>query len=164
MWNPCSAGGRAALVAARDDDGRTGLHFACGVGSIECVNAILGAGAEVDAADKDAFTPLHMLLGSCTRRSSSLFVRAGANPELQDSTGRSPLDLVETLKFNTPATTVTFARRSVLESIAKTLEKFVFEEVPPTHPRRASRRTETGRSSSSSGSTSSSRSGWGSAT
>ena len=42
-----------------------------------------------------------------------------------------PLDLVETLKLNTPATTVTFARRSVLESIVKTLEQFVFEEVPP---------------------------------
>ena len=124
-------GGGAALVAARDDDGRTGLHFACGVGSIECVNAILGAGAEVDAADKDAFTPLHIAAGYLHEKIVESLVLAGANPELQDSTGRSPLDLVETLKLNTPATTVTFARRSVLESIAKTLEKFVFEEVPP---------------------------------
>lgn len=38
---------------------------------------------------------------------------------------------METLKLKTPATTVTFARRSVLESIAKTLEQYVFEEVPP---------------------------------
>ena len=38
---------------------------------------------------------------------------------------------METLKLNTPATTVTFARRSVLESISKTLEQYVFEEVPP---------------------------------
>jgi signal recognition particle protein len=34
--------------------------------------------------------------------------------------------------LNTPATTVTFARRSVLESVAKTLEQYVFEEVPPS--------------------------------
>ena len=42
-----------------------------------------------------------------------------------------PLDLVETLKRNIPATTVTFARRSVLESISHTIERFVYEEVPP---------------------------------
>ena len=61
-----------------------------------------------------------------------ILVQSGANPELEDSTGRSPLDFVETLKLNTPATTVTFARRSAFESIAKTLEQFVFEEVPPS--------------------------------
>lgn len=32
---------------------------------------------------------------------------------------------------NTPATTVTFARRSALESISDTLEQYIYEEVPP---------------------------------
>ena len=31
---------------------------------------------------------------------------------------------------NTPATTVTFARRSALESISDTLEQYSYEEVP----------------------------------
>jgi len=61
-----------------------------------------------------------------------VLVQAGANPELEDSTGRSPLDIVETLKLNTPATTVTYGRRSTMESLAQTLERFVFEEVPPS--------------------------------
>jgi signal recognition particle protein len=39
---------------------------------------------------------------------------------------------VETLKLNTPATTVTYGRRSTMESLAQTLERFVFEEVPPS--------------------------------
>ena len=43
-----------------------------------------------------------------------------------------PLDIVETLKLNTPATTVTYGRRSTMESLAQTLEEFVFEEVPPS--------------------------------
>lgn len=82
-----------------------------------------------------------------------VLVQSGANPELEDNTGRSvffssptlpvpvdlsidvfclqPLDLIETLKQNTPATTVTYARRSIMESLAQTLERFVFEEVPP---------------------------------
>lgn len=125
-------GGGQALVAARDDDERSALHYACGVGSEDCVRAILANGAEVDAKDKDSFTPLHIAAGYLHEKIVEILVQSGANPELEDSTGRSPLDLVETLKLNTPATTVTFARRSVLESIAKTLEQFVFEEVPPS--------------------------------
>jgi signal recognition particle protein len=124
-------GGGEALAAARDDDGRSALHYACGVGSEECVRAIIARGAEVDAKDKDSFTPLHIAAGYLHEKIVETLVRGGANPELEDSTGRSPLDLVETLTINTPATTVTFARRSVLESIARTLEQFVFEEVPP---------------------------------
>lgn len=124
-------GGGEALVAARDDDGRSALHYACGVGSEQCVRAIIARGATADARDKDSFTPLHIAAGYLHEKIVEILVKSGANPELEDSTGRSPLDLVETLTLQTPATTVTFARRSVLESIAKTLEQFVFEEVPP---------------------------------
>ena len=56
-------GGGQALVAARDDDERSALHYACGVGSEDCVRAILANGAEVDAKDKDSFTPLHIAAG-----------------------------------------------------------------------------------------------------
>jgi signal recognition particle 43 kDa protein len=130
-------GGGEALASARDDDGRSALHYACGVGSEECVRAIIARGAEVDAKDKDSFTPLHIAAGYLHEKIVETLVRSGANPELEDATGRSPLDLVETLTINTPATTVTFARRSVLESIAKTLEQFVFEEVPPAAIKRS---------------------------
>mmetsp|Transcript_28899 Transcript_28899/g.71335 ORF Transcript_28899/g.71335 Transcript_28899/m.71335 type:complete len:350 (+) Transcript_28899:860-1909(+) len=124
-------GGGQALVVARDADDRSALHYACGVGSEECVRTILAYGAEVDAEDKDCFTPLHIAAGYLHETIVEILVQSGANPELQDNTGRSPLDLVETLKLNTPTTTVTFARQSVLESIAKTLEQHEFEEMPP---------------------------------
>ena len=86
-------GGGEALAAARDDDGRSALHYACGVGSEECVRAIIARGAEVDAKDKDSFTPLHIAAGYLHERIVETLVRSGANPELEDSTGRSPLDL-----------------------------------------------------------------------
>ena len=119
------------MAAARDDDGRSALHYACGVGSEECVRAILARGAEVDAKDKDSFTPLHIAAGYLHEKIVETLVRGGANPELEDSTGRSPLDLVETLTINTPATTVTFARRPCWSPSRGPLEQFVFEEVAP---------------------------------
>lgn len=124
-------GGGQALVAARDSNNRSALHYACGVGSEDCVKAILSYGAEVDAKDKDGFTALHIAAGYLHEKVVEVLVESGADPEIQDNTGRSPLDLVETLKRNIPATTVTFARRSVLESISHTIERFVYEEVPP---------------------------------
>jgi len=81
--------------------------------------------------DKDGFTALHIAAGYLHEKVVEVLVESGADPEIQDNTGRSPLDLVETLKRNIPATTVTFARRSVLESISHTIERFVYEEVPP---------------------------------
>jgi signal recognition particle protein len=84
------------------------LHYACGVGSEECVRAILAYGAEVDAKvlwmklnfsslsilecsaqDKDCFTPLHIAAGYLHEKIVEILVQSGANPELQDSTGRS---------------------------------------------------------------------------
>jgi len=124
-------GGGQALVAARDSDNRGALHYACGVGSDECVRAILAYGADVNAKDKDGFTALHIAAGYLHEKVVEVLVASGADPEIQDNTGRSPLDLVETLMHNTPATTVTFARRSVLESISDTLEQYIYEEVPP---------------------------------
>ena len=97
-------GGGEALAAARDDDGRSALHYACGVGSEECVRAIIARGAEVDAKDKDSFTPLHIAAGYLHEKIVETLVRGGANPELEDSTGRSPLDLVETcLLYTSPS-------------------------------------------------------------
>jgi len=124
-------GGGQALACARDANDRSGLHYASGLGSQECVRALLAYGAEVDAKDKDCFTPLHIAAGYLHEDIVSTLVKAGANPELQDISGRSPLDLIEGLLLSTPATTVTYARRSIMESITRTLEDFVFEEVPP---------------------------------
>jgi len=82
-------GGGQALVAARDSNNRSALHYACGVGSEDCVKAILSYGAEVDAKDKDGFTALHIAAGYLHEKVVEVLVESGADPEIQDNTGRS---------------------------------------------------------------------------
>lgn len=48
---------------ARDEKGRTALHFACGMVPADCARLLLDAGADVHARDKDGYTPLHMAAG-----------------------------------------------------------------------------------------------------
>ena len=47
----------------RDEEGRTGLHFACGYGELECVNFFLDNGAKLDAVDNNKNTALHYAAG-----------------------------------------------------------------------------------------------------
>jgi len=125
------AGGGDVLALAVDADGRSGLHYSCGVGDEDGVRAIIESGSDVDTRDKDGFTPLHIASGYLNKGVVEILVSAGADPEVQDNTGRSPLDLIDTLKKNTPATTVMYARRMALEAVSKLLEAHVFEEVTP---------------------------------
>lgn len=124
-------GGGHVLAGARDADDRSALHYACGIGDEDFVRAVIAHGADLDSRDKESFTPLHIAAGYMHEKVIAILVQSGADPELQDKSGRSPLDLVEALKLGTPATTVTFARRSVLESISKMLEQFIYVELPP---------------------------------
>jgi signal recognition particle protein len=60
-------------------------------------------------------------------------LRAGADPELEDDSGRSALNLVETLKAATPASTTTYSKRSKLETLSTLLRNYTFEEVVPSN-------------------------------
>jgi ankyrin repeat protein len=46
-----------------DDEGRTGLHFACGYGEITCMNLLLEHDAKVNATDHNKNTALHYAAG-----------------------------------------------------------------------------------------------------
>lgn len=46
-----------------DEEGRTGLHFACGYGEMECVKWLLENGAKLDSADSNKNTALHYAAG-----------------------------------------------------------------------------------------------------
>lgn len=46
-----------------DEEGRTGLHFACGYGEMECVKWFLEKGAKLDSADSNKNTALHYAAG-----------------------------------------------------------------------------------------------------
>ena len=51
------------VMTARDANGITHLHYAAAVGSIEIVEALLAAGADVAARDGNRVTPLHAAAG-----------------------------------------------------------------------------------------------------
>lgn len=46
-----------------DDEGRTALHFASGYNEVECMQALLDAGAAVDALDGNENSALHYAAG-----------------------------------------------------------------------------------------------------
>lgn len=69
-----------------DNDGNTSLHLAAQSGSLEMLEMLLGAGAEVDARNFQAQTPLECVLMLLDARARELLTRsllnAGASPAL----------------------------------------------------------------------------------
>jgi ankyrin repeat protein len=68
---------RATSVDARDDKGRTALHFASRMKSAECVRLLVEAGADPNARDKEGFTPLHMAAGYGRAECATLLLEHG---------------------------------------------------------------------------------------
>ena len=64
-------------VNAVDSDGYTALHIAA-LGSADCVEVLLAAGADIDVRDNSGRTPFDNALSSDERRAWPLFLRAGA--------------------------------------------------------------------------------------
>ena len=50
---------RGADVGAKNNDGSTPLHFACGKNALECAKLLIARGADVEAKDNGGETPLH---------------------------------------------------------------------------------------------------------
>lgn len=139
-WKAARAGDDAKLkellsdegrdVDAVDENGRTALLFAAGIGSEKCVRVLVDAGADVDGQDPDGLTPLHMATGYARQNSVSALVALGADPELADSKGRTPITLAQELVDRIPkANPLQFARRLAFENILKLLESEVYETV-----------------------------------
>lgn len=83
-----------ADVDARDEGGRTPLHFAAETpkrGS-EMATALIRAGATVDARDTESKTPLHSACWIGPESTAAVLLMAGANVYAKDATGRTPLD------------------------------------------------------------------------
>jgi hypothetical protein len=80
-------------VNAKDEEGRTALHFACGYGEIACAEALLAAKANADATDKNSNTALHYAAGYGRRDVVQLLVDAGASVVLKNADGKSPIDV-----------------------------------------------------------------------
>jgi ankyrin repeat protein len=69
-----------AKVDAKDDTGRTPLHWAALGGRPEVVTLLLHDGAEVDAKDKDGWTPLHWATAAGNAEVMAVLKRAGGKP------------------------------------------------------------------------------------
>jgi len=126
------------------------LHYACGIGNLTNVESLLANEAEVDAhvifktyytihsqfslkQDCEGYTSLHIAAGYLNTETVEILLRAGADPEVEDDSGRSALNLVETLKAATPASTTTYTKRSRLETLSTLLRNYTFEEVVPSN-------------------------------
>ena len=55
--------GRYVLANTLDKDRRSGLHYAAGRGSDDCIKMLVEAGSDPNEQDKDKYTPLHIAAG-----------------------------------------------------------------------------------------------------
>ena len=75
----------------RPTGGMTALLYAARVGCLECVAAMLDAGAEIDLPNPDGVTPLMAALDNFNFDTAALLIERGAATELWDWWGRTPL-------------------------------------------------------------------------
>jgi ankyrin repeat protein len=96
---------RGAAVDARDEWGRTPLHWAASTGYIKAVELLLDRGADINAKDNDGLgsgtgswrqgygrTPLHYAAYQCEPDVVKLLLGRGADVNAKDKGGRTPLD------------------------------------------------------------------------
>jgi len=113
-----------------DENERTALFFAAGMGSEKCVRLLTELGAEVQWQDKDGFSPLHIAAGYVHTSVVKALLEFGADPELEDAKGRSSLQLAQDLLARTPRTNpMQFARRMALDQVVKLLDDAIYESV-----------------------------------
>lgn len=92
--NRLLAASPAPDLAYDTGNGSTPLHSAALVGSVECVTALLAAGADVDLADRDwDSTPLSAAVMCGYDDVVEVLLNAGANPSQVDRHGDSALSL-----------------------------------------------------------------------
>ncbi len=71
--------------------GLTPLLFAAREGCLECVRALIAAGANLDLPDPKGVTPLFLAIDNFHFDTAALLIEAGANPNKWDWWGRTPL-------------------------------------------------------------------------
>lgn len=117
-------------VNSIDENKRTALFFAAGIGSERCVRMLLEEGADVHWQDKDGYTALHIAAGYVHNSVVRALLEAGANPEQEDLKGRSPLLLAQELLERTPRNNpMQFARRMALDQVVKLLDEAIYDDV-----------------------------------
>ncbi len=75
----------------RPAGGLTPLLYAARSGCIECINAILDAGADIDLPTPEAVTPLMVAIDNYRYNAAQVLLERGANPHVWDWYGRTAL-------------------------------------------------------------------------
>jgi ankyrin repeat protein len=81
------------LVNAKDETGRTPLHWACRGVHVEVVKFLAGRGADVDARDANGVRPLHSVASRGHLEAAGVLLDRGASVEARMSDGSTPLHL-----------------------------------------------------------------------
>ena len=84
-----------ANVNAVTSSGNTALHFAAQKNRVECIVALIAAGADIDARDRDGFTPLlaAIVYGQGHEASILTLIQHGADVNLASFSGMTPLSV-----------------------------------------------------------------------
>jgi ankyrin repeat protein len=90
----CALIDRGADIEAKDEDGRTPLHYAVGKNSLDVTRLLIDRGADIEAKDNTGQTPLHIAFGGADIMLN--FRLLGGTP-LQRASGNNALDVARLL-------------------------------------------------------------------
>ena len=78
-----------------DDEGRSGLHFACGYGELECAQVLIDAKANLNVTDAKDNTPLHYAAGYGQLEPVKMLIDAGADTALKNKDGHTAHEIAK---------------------------------------------------------------------
>merc|ERR1719353_646014 len=78
-----------------DDEGRSGLHFACGYGELECAQVLIDAKANPNVTDAKDNTPLHYAAGYGQLEPVKMLIDAGADTALKNKDGHTAHEIAK---------------------------------------------------------------------
>ena len=81
------------LVNAKDQSGRTPLHWACRGVHLRVVQILVESGADVNAIDRSDVAPLHSVASRGDHVASALLLAKGARVDARTTSGATPLHL-----------------------------------------------------------------------
>eukprot|EP00210_Caulerpa_lentillifera_P002161 g2075.t1 len=82
-------------VDDKDEEGRTGFHFACGYGEMPCIQFFLENGADVNLADNNKNTAMHYAAGYGQEEAVKILLEKNCDLLLQNADGNTAKEVAE---------------------------------------------------------------------